>query len=360
MCRRDGTGRENTVRETHLLGEEWRGAWFQQVRDTVLVTADAQRGDEPTPEFFYLATAFDLASHQDLSPVHSFDYPVRLSELPVLGPEPVLAFLVSGALKIADPRDGSVLRTFPLPHAGERIRLDHCELALGRYGGRDLLYLHDMSKGYEHEWWAVDLATGEPAGGGLVDAHFRYTEVSERLTLRHGYLAHASTEEVHEFGAEDFSVINAPFVYVYRAEDGARVGKIRLWDYVPEDRDVEIAHAAGRTYLAEAGSIVTLPDLEPVFPEKGIWTVFTVVSRVTEWGGRPVAVLVQQRSHRDAPGQLCYVFLDTGAPDLVALPWSVPSGVRDLLATPDGTIVVSSDAGVHVLNTDPAEAARPS
>ncbi|WP_026126711.1 MOSC domain-containing protein [Nocardiopsis xinjiangensis] len=360
MCRRTEADRGSTIREMRLLGADRGEARLQRVQDILLVTFETERGTGPARDL-YRAIAFDLRTCRALSPVHSFDHPVHLSDLPALGPEPVLAFTVIGALKIADLRDGSVLQTFPLPHAGERLRLDDCELALGRYGGRDLLFLHEDGIGYECEWWAVDLATGEPVGDGLVDAHFRYTEVSERLTLRHGYLAHASTEEVVEFGTEDFSVINAPFVYVYSAEDGSWVGKIRLHNGVPEDRNVEIARAAGRTYLAEAGSILTLPEMEPVFSRDvwGVEEVLTVVSRVTEWGGRPVAVLARKPEHSpEVPGQLGYLFLDTETPEKVVLPWPVPLRVHDLQVTTDGTIVISSVEGVHVLHTDPAEAAR--
>lgn len=87
-------------------------------------------------------------------------------------------------------------------------------------------------------------------------------------------------------------------IYVQRADDDSWVGKVRLHSGVPEDRDVEITRAAGHTYLAEAGDIITLPDLEPVFPEDPR----TMVSRMTEWDGRPVAVLVQERS--DSQGRL--------------------------------------------------------
>ena len=107
--------------------------------------------------------------------------------------------------------------------------------------------------------------------------------------------------------------------------------------------------AAGRTYLAESGNIVTLPDLEPVFPEDP----WVLVSRVTECGGRPVAVLVQDQCYPREPRRLCSLFLDTDTPEKVVIPWSVPPQVHDLLATPDGTIVVSSAEGVHVLDVDP-------
>ncbi|MFE1468603.1 hypothetical protein [Nocardiopsis dassonvillei] len=202
---------------------------------------------------------------------------------------------------------------------------------------------------------AVDLATGEPVPG-MAYEHYRYREISERLTLRHGYLAWPTTEEVVEFGAEDFSVVDKCFVYVQRADDGAWVGKVGLHSGVPEGRDVEIAHAAGRTYLAESGNIVTLPDLEPVFPEDP----WVLVSRVTECGGRPVAVLVQDQCYPREPRRLCSLFLDTDTPEKVVIPWSVPPQVHDLLATPDGTIVVSSAEGVHVLDVDPEKAARTS
>ncbi|NKZ00084.1 hypothetical protein [Nocardiopsis alborubida] len=338
------------MRETRLLGEDWHGARLQLVRDTLLVVVDDESELGLLNDGF-LAAAFDLRSRRPLGPALSFASPIHLVDLPALGPEPVLAFTTSKDLVIADVRDGSVLETFPLPgtRTGEQV-YDMCYLALGHYGGRDLLFLHEGGYGtYDHWVSAMDLATGEPVPA-MTYEHYRYREVSERLTLRHGYLAWPSTEEVVEFGAEDFSVFDKCFVYVQRADDGAWVGKVGLYSGVPEDRDVEIAHAAGRTYLAEAGNIVTLPDLEPVFPEDP----WVLVSRVTEWGGRPVAVLIQRRRYLQEPsGQLCHLFLDTDAPEKAVIPWSVPPQVHDLLATPDGTIVVSSAEGVHVLDVDP-------
>ncbi|QUX31178.1 hypothetical protein KGD83_12190 [Nocardiopsis akebiae] len=109
---------------------------------------------------------------------------------------------------------------------------------------------------------ATDLATGEPVPG-MTYEHYRYREISERLTLRHGYLAWPTTEEVVEVHPDELTVVDKSFIYVQQADDGSWVGKTRLHSGVPEDRDVEITHAAGHTYLAEAGDIITLPDLEP-------------------------------------------------------------------------------------------------
>jgi hypothetical protein len=343
------------MRETRLLGEDWHGARLQLVRNTLLVVVD----DECEPGVLndgFLTATFDLTSRRPLGSAHSFASPIHLVGLPSLGPKPVLAFITSKTLMIADVRDGSILKTFPLPSTLTEERFyEVCYLALGHYGGRDLLFLHEDDEGLYHRLvWAVDLATGEPVPG-MTYEHYRYREISERLTLRHGYLAWPSTEEVVEFGAEDFSVVDKSFIYVQRADDGSWVGKVGLHSGVPEDRGVEIAHAAGRTYLAESGNIVTLPDLEPVFPEDP----WVLVSRVTEWGRRPVAVLVQERRYpQEPPGQLCHLFLDTDTPEKAVIPWSVPPQVHDLLVTPDGTIVVSSAEGVHVLDVDPEEAAR--
>lgn len=345
------------MQEIRLLDKRWNGACLQLVRGTLLVSVE----DEPEPGFFTdgrLAAPFDLASLRPLGPVNSFGSPVHLAGLPSFGPDPVVASITSRTLKITDVRDGTVLKSFPLPGADAEERFhDVCDLALGHYGGRDLLFLHEANHEgpYGRSVSAVDLAAGEPIPALGFDYH-RYREISEHLTLRHGYLACPTTEEVVEFWTDDFSVIDKPFVYVQRADDGSWVGKVDLYQGVPEGRAVEIAHAAGRTYLAEAGDIVTLPDLEPVFPEGDLWA---VVSRVTEWEGRPVAITVQERNR---PGELTrrlyHLFLDTDAPKKVVLPWSVPPRVHDLLATPDGTIVVSSAEGVHVLKVDPAEAAR--
>ncbi|QUX31171.1 hypothetical protein KGD83_12150 [Nocardiopsis akebiae] len=339
------------MRETLLLGEDWHGARLQLVRDTLLVVVDDD-SDPGLPHDSFLAAAFDLPSRRPLGPVHSFRSPVQLVDLPRLGPEPVLAFVAPKVLTIADVRDGSVLKTFALPrtYTDERF-YEVCALALGRCGGRDLLFLHEDDEGlYHRSVTAVDLGTSEPILG-MACEHYRYREISERLTLRHGYLAWATTEEVVEFGAEDFSVVDKCFVYVQRADDGSWVGKVCLHSGVPDGRDVEIAHAAGRTYLAESGNIVTLPDLEPVFPNDP----WVLVSRVTEWGGRPVAVLVQGRGYsQEPPGRLCHLFLDTDTPEKAVIPWSVPPQVHDLLVTSDGTIVVSSAEGVHVLDVDPA------
>ncbi|PDP84547.1 hypothetical protein CQJ94_28190 [Glycomyces fuscus] len=343
------------MRETRLLGEDWHGARLQLVRDTLLVVVDDEREASLLNDGF-LTVAFDLRSRRPLGPALSFGSPVHLVGLPRFGPEPVLAFTTSKDLVITDVRDGSVLKTFPLPgtRAGEQV-YDVCYLALGHYGGRDLLLLHEGGYGlYDHWVSATDLAIGEPVPG-MTYEHYRYREISERLTLRHGYLAWPTTEEVVEVHPDDLSVTDEPFVYVRRADDGSWVGKVRLHGWVPEDRDVEIAHAAGRTYLAEAGNIVTLPDLEPVLPEDP----WVSVSRVTEWGGRPVAVLVQDRRYPQEPRRLCSLFLDTDTPEKVVIPWSVPPQVHDLLATPDGTIVVSSAEGVHVLDVDPGKRASP-
>ncbi|WP_190394653.1 hypothetical protein [Nocardiopsis deserti] len=339
------------MRETRLLGEDWHEARLQMVGDTLLVVMDDD-SDPGLPHDSFLSAAFDLRSRRPLGPALSFGSPVHLVGLPRLGPEPVLAFTTSKDLVIADVRDGSALETFPLPgtRTGERL-YDECDLALGHYGGRDLLFLHEGGYGtYDHWVTAVDLATGEPVSG-MTYRHYRYRKISERLTLRHGYLAWPSTEEVVEVHPDDLSVTDEPFVYVRRADDGSWVGKVHLHGWVPEGRGVEIAHAAGRTYLAESGNIVTLPDLEPVCPEDP----WVLVSRVTEWAGRPVAVLVQERRYpQEPPGRLCHLFLDTDTPEKVVLPWSVPPQVHDLLATPDGAIVVSSAEGVHVLDVDPA------
>ncbi|RKS08182.1 hypothetical protein DFP74_3876 [Nocardiopsis sp. Huas11] len=347
------------MRATRLLDDDWGGASFQRAGDTLLVVVDTE--SEPgTFDDRVLAAVFDLRSRRPLSPVHSFDQPVRLGSLPRFGPEPVLAFTTATSLVVADMRDGSVLETLPLPDTLKPWRRHgECDLAVGRCGGRDLLFLHEHGEGlYGHWVRAVDLATGEPMPD-LACSHYRYKEVSERLTLGHGYLAWPTTEETVEFWADGFSVIDKPFVYVQRADDGSWVGKVGLYDGVPgvpEERAVEIAHAAGRTYLAEAGTIVTLPDLKPVFPKEDPWV---LVSRVTEWGGRPVAVLVRNPySSQEPPVWLCHLFLDTDTPDVVVIPWEVPAEVHDLAATPDGTIVVSSAEGVHVIEVDPQEAAR--
>ena len=348
-----------------LLDEEWCSARLQRVRSTLLVMVAEGRAPIPGDGHGYSAVAFDLTSRSPLSPVHFFDTPAHLGGLPSLGPEPVLARASSDVrnLVIADVRDGSVLKTFPLPDgplpsADKRRWVRFADdLALGHHGGRDLLFLHeDNGPGYAKVVWAVDLATGAPAPDVTCD-HFRYKEISERITLRHGYLAWSTTEETVTVHSEDFSVTDEPFVYVQRA-DGSWVGKVHLPDPVPEDRDVEIVHAVGRTYLAESGSIFTLPDLKPVFPGEDVGV---VVSRVTEWAGRPVAVLIQQRNRAQGlPERLCHMFLDTDVPEKVVIPWMVPPEIQDLLVTPDGTIVVSSAEGVHVLDVDPKEAARSS
>jgi hypothetical protein len=344
------------MREMLLLDEDWHGAHLQLVRDTLLVVVD----DESEPGLLndnVLAAAFDLTSRRPLGPAHSSASPVHLVGLSALGPEPVLAFTTSKNLMITDARDGSALKSFPLPgtHTGKHF-YDACYLALGHYGGRDLLFLHEEGDGpYHRSVRAVNLATGEPVPGMAYD-HYRYRELSERLTLDHGYLAWPTTEEVVEFWDDDFSVLDKPFVYVRRADDGSWVGKVGLDSSVPEDRGVGIARAAGRTYLAEAGDVFTLPDLEPVFPGVNPWV---VVSRVTEWGGRPVAVLVEEQDYpQEFPGRLCHLFLDTDTPEKVVIPWSVPPRVHDLLVTPADTIVVSSAEGVHVLDVDPGETAR--
>lgn len=80
--------------------------------------------------------------------------------------------------------------------------------------------------------------------------HFRYKEISERITLRYGYLAWSTTEVTVTIHSEDFSVTDEPFVYVQRA-DGSWVGKVPLPERVPEDRNVEIVHVVGRIYLAQ-------------------------------------------------------------------------------------------------------------
>ncbi|MGQ4269982.1 hypothetical protein [Nocardiopsis changdeensis] len=345
------------MQEIRLLDERWNGARLQLVKDTLLASVEAESG----PGLFtddWLAVPFDLAGLRPLGPVNSFGSPVHLVGLPSLGPAPVLASTTSGTLKITDVRDGDVLKVFPLPRTGTEERFHVvCDLALGHHRGRDLLFLHEESdRGPYHRWVSVvDLTVGEPIPDMAFD-HYRYREISERLTLQHGYLACPTTEEVVEFQADDFSVIDKPFIHVRRADDGSWVGKVSLHTGVPEGRAAEIAHTAGHTYLAEAGDIVTLPDLEPVFAKRVPWV---AVSRVTEWDGRPVAVLVQERaSSEELPGRLCHLFLDTDHPKKVDLPWSVPPEVYDLLATPDGTIVVSSAGGVHVLNVDPAEASR--
>ena len=347
------------MRATRLLGEDWYEASIERVGDTLLVLVD----DEPEPGTFndgLLAIVFDLTSRRPLGPVLSLDSSVRLSDFPPFGPEPVLAFTTRTSLVIADVREGSALETFPLPGPyKENGHFDECDLALGRCGGQDLLFLHEGGEHdegpYHRSVLAVNLATGEPVPAMACD-HFRYKEISERLTLRHDYLVWPTTEEVVEFWADDFAVVDKPFVYVQRADDGSWVGKVGLHEMVPEGRAVEIAHAAGRTYLAEAGTIVTLPDLKPVFSEEDPWV---TVSRVTEWGGRPVAVLIRERPRsQESPGRLCHLFLDTDTPEQVVIPWSVPPRVHDLLATPDGTIVVSSAEGVHVIDVDPEEAAR--
>ncbi|CAL9388301.1 hypothetical protein SUDANB121_01212 [Nocardiopsis dassonvillei] len=344
------------MREIRLLGEGWGRARLQLVQDTLLVTVEDEHASGPLSDD-HLAIAFDLPSRRPLGPAASFASPVHLAELPSFGSAPVLASLTSKTLVINDVRDGSVLETFPLPGVGTGEGFqDACHLAVGHHGGRDLLFLHEGGGGpYHRSVSAVDLATGEPLPA-LGDDHFRYREVSECLTLRHGYLAWPGTEEVVEFWADGFDVVDKPFVYVQRADDGARVGKVGLDHGVPEDRAVEIAHAAGCTYLAEAGDIFTLPGLEPVFPEGDPWT---VVSRVTEWDGRPVAVLVREQGHpQELPGRLYHLFLDTDTPRKVALPWSLPPRVHDLAAATDGTIVVSSAEGVHAFDVDPAAAAR--
>ncbi|MFY7068463.1 hypothetical protein ACOQFV_21605 [Nocardiopsis changdeensis] len=343
------------MQETRLLGEEWRGACLQLVQDTLLVVMEDEREDARLTDLF-LAVAFDLRSRRPLGPMNSFGSPVHLVGLPALAPTPVLASATAETLTITDMRNGSVLKTFPLPDTGTGKRsFDGYHLAMGHHGGRDLLFLHQAGEGHHHSVSAVDLATGEslPALGFN---HCRYREISECLTLRHGYLVCPTTKEVVEAWDYGFDTIDKPFVHVQRADDGSRVGEVGLHGWVPEGRAVDIVRAAGNTYLAEAEDIVTLPDLEPVFSAGDPWA---VVSRVTEWDGRPVAVIVQERNRpQELPGLLYLLFLDTKTPQKIVLPWPAPPRVHDLLATPDGTIVVSSAAGVHVLDVDPSEAAR--
>lgn len=353
------------MRETHLLDEDWSEARFQRIQDTLLVVAERADEHEMEDDYDCAMVAFDLRSRRPLGPVRSLTSPVHLCELPLFRPEPVLASTAPGALIITDVRDGSVLKTFPVSDARRKGLLDYeYDLALGRHDGRDLLFLHEVGEGtYGRVWWATDLTTGAPVPG-MFGKHLCYTETSGRLTLRHGYLAHPTTREVVEFWPDDFHVINASSIDVFRAEDGDPVGSVRIENWVPEEREVDIAHAAGRTYLAEAGDIFTLPELEPALPQQGPWV---AVSRVSEWGGRPVAVLVEENYLRKSTAQLSYLFLDVEAPEKIVIPWSAPPPppetrirpqVDDLLVTPEGTIVISSIKGVHVIDIDPEEAAR--
>ncbi|WP_017615674.1 hypothetical protein [Nocardiopsis salina] len=52
------------------------------------------------------------------------------------------------------------------------------------------------------------------------------------------------------------------------------------------------------------------------------------------------------------------MFLDEATPVRHVLPWTVPHHPFDLLATPEGTIMVSSAEGVHVVRVDPGETVR--
>lgn len=354
------------MRETHLLGQDWGGeARFQRVRDTLLVVSKKVDEHKPKDGHERIMVTFDLRDRRPLGPARPFTSPVHLCELPMFGPEPVLASMTPDSLIITDVRDGSVLKTFPVTGARRTGPYDHeYDLALGRYGDQDLLFLHEKDEGfYGQVWWAMDLATGAPVPGTYC-THFCYTETSGRLTLRHGYLAHPTTDEVVEFSDDDFSVFNGHFICVHRAEDGTYLGKVPIKDWVPEDRAVDIAHAAGRTYLAEAGALFTLPDLKPALPHQQEWA---AVSRVTEWGGRPVTVLYEENRFDQPWNRLSYLFLDVEAPEKFPIPWTAAHlpetsrlfpQVHDLLVTPEGTIMLSTDKGVHMIDLDPEEAAR--
>jgi hypothetical protein len=69
------------MRATRLLDHGWGGACLQRVGATLLVVVDT----EPAPGTFdagVLAAVVDLRSLRPLSPVRSFDQPVRLGSLP--------------------------------------------------------------------------------------------------------------------------------------------------------------------------------------------------------------------------------------------------------------------------------------
>ncbi|WP_444960348.1 hypothetical protein [Nocardiopsis sp. M1B1] len=135
------------MRETRLLGRDWCGARLQLVRDAFLAIVDDESETGLLTDGFR-AIAFGLTSRRPLGPGLSFGAPIHLVDLPALGSEPVLAFTTSKDMVIADVRDGSALKTFPLPgtRTGEQV-YDVCYLALGHYGGRDLLFLHEGGYG---------------------------------------------------------------------------------------------------------------------------------------------------------------------------------------------------------------------
>ncbi|MBE3001218.1 hypothetical protein IDM40_21345 [Nocardiopsis sp. HNM0947] len=350
----------------HLLGEDWQFATFQQAGSTVVVTAEDDH--DPVSEDV-MVMPFDLRERVQRRPGRGFTVrgPVHLGVLVSLRPEPVLAYQGPEGLTVTDPWDGGVLKNFPLEREYRQFD-DAYDLILTHHEGRDLLFLHEDARGgpYDRILRTWDLATGLPIPGSAGE-HKCYRLVSGRLTFRHGYLAHPTSPVVVDHTPDDFHVVNAIFLDVEREGDGTGpfVGSVRVeegFDAVPEGRAVDVARAGGRTYLAEAGDIFTLPELERVFPVD-LWA---VVSRVTEWAGRPVAVLVRKPAHLDEnrddliyePLQLSFMFLDVAAPVWHVLPWTVPLRPFDLLATPEGTIMVSSSEGVHVVRVDPEETVR--
>lgn len=320
--------------------ERWTGL---STRDGVLL-AQGHVGEEAG--YAGRARAFDAATLEPLGPAFDVEGAACLASLVGLRSAPVVVHAVPGALMLLDPRTGSPLRRVPL-RGREGWRGDPTGLVVGAVGGRSTVFVLDEEPGNEHAWWAVDLDTGA-AVPGLGDGFRAHHLTRERLVLAGGYLI----VPVQRVRVDDFLMdeVEDACRRVYRSSDGRRIAEIEC----DGGEETVAAVVGGRPLMVVSGRVYALPGLEPVADLGRVPG--RTVSDLTEWAGLPVAVFAQEGGGHltggDRPFRLFFRFLDGPDRPTVEIPWTGAHGLHDMVATADGTVVVSTVEGVHALRVD--------
>ena len=312
---------------------------------TVLVHGDVDLSTDPRKSR-YEARAFDTRSLRPLGTAFEAQGPVNLAVAPEGEdwPGTILVQASRRSVSVRDPRTGSPLLETDLAEPGERWPDD---VALRVVDKEAVVFLFGEDGDGGTRWWAVDPYTGATVPD-LADSRPGHEARGERMSFAGDYLVAPGQDP--GFDPVILADYEHPRERVYRLEDGEYLGEVESH----ADSETVAARVGGRSLLAVAGRVHSLPDLELVAELGGPRTLTSLV----EWDGEAVAVYQEEDARPEGLGgwyldHLRVRWLDRSGQPVTEVPGTWPGELEDLVAAPGEVIVLATTEGVHALHVDP-------
>lgn len=311
---------------------------------TVLVHGDVDPSPDPRKSR-YEARAFDTRSLLPLGTAFEAQGPVNLARSPEIEdwPSTVLVQASRRSVTVRDPRTGSPVLETDLANPGDRWPDD---VALRVLDKEAVVFLFGEDGVGGTRWWAVDPHTGATVPDVAVTSDV-HEPGGERLSFAGEYLVAPGRDP--GFDPVILADYEHPRERVYRLDDGEYLGEVESH----ADSETVAAVVGGRPLLAVAGRIHALPDLDLVAELGGPRT----LTSLAEWDGEAVAVYQQEDARPDGLGgwyldRLRVCRLDRPGQPVTEVRGTWPGELEDLVAAPDGVIVLATTEGVHALHAD--------